>query len=113
MTRWDEQEKEKSKSISGIFFFITIVFSIGFVIGMLLGLNVVVPDTAIPPVFGESTIILTSDFIGPPDYKTSFEVLEQYRALMNGEILTSSLTTTHHITLYDGIGVTDSIVTSP
>ena len=84
MTRWDEQEKEKSKSISGIFFFITIVFAIGFVLGMLLGLNFVVPDTAIPPVFGEEVTLYTSN-----------------------------LTTIHQITLYDGIGVNDSVVTSP
>ncbi len=116
MTRWDEKEEQQSKGISGVLFFAIIVFAIGFVIGVLWGLSMSEAAlTPIPPVFGWDNFmeIQEPSFIGPPDYKTSFEVLEQYRALMNGEVLTSSLTKTVHITLYDGIGVSDSIVTSP
>jgi len=85
MTRWDEQEKQKSAGISGLLFLAIIVFAIGFTIGVLWGLSWASSVVEIvPPVFGEEA-----------------------------EILSSSLTKTVHITLYDGIGIKDSIVTTP
>ncbi len=85
MTRWDEQEKEKSKGISGVLFFAIMVFAIGFVIGVLWGLQWadIAQLEPVPPVFGEATIY------------------------------TSNLTTTHQISLYDGISIGDRVVTSP
>ncbi len=85
MTRWDEKEEQQSKGISGLVFFAIMIFAIGFFIGVLWGLSWAdAAQTVIPPVFGESVTIYTSN-----------------------------LTTTHHITLYDGISIGDNVVTSP
>ena len=101
MTRWDEQEKQKSTGISTALLMIIGIFAMGFVVGAIWGyaFNDAEQTTPIPRAFGE-----ISTFIGPPDYKTSFDILEQYRAL----------TEIQHfkVTLYDGISISDTVILS-
>jgi len=81
LSRWDEKEKQQSKGVSGILFLAIMVFAIGFTIGVFWGLSWASSvGEVVPRVFGEET-----------------------------QILSSSLTKTVHITLYDGISVGDSV----
>jgi len=84
MNRWDEKDEQRSAGVSGFLFVMILVFSIGFVIGILWGLSWadVVPD------------------------RDSFGV----QSFAYGEVATSS--STYHITLYDGISIGDSVVTT-
>jgi len=82
MSRWDEREKTQSGSISNALLMIAVIFTLGFVVGAIWGYAFYDAEhtTPIPPAFGESVTIYTSD-----------------------------LTTTHQITLYDGISVSDAV----
>jgi len=54
MTRWDEQEKQRSQGISGLLFIVIFVFALGFVIGIFWGLSwYESANIIVPPVFGE------------------------------------------------------------
>ena len=81
MTRWDEKEKQQSSTVSTALLMIIGIFALGFVVGAIWGyaFNDSAETTPIPKAFAE------------------------------GEILSSSLTKTVHITLYDGISVSDKV----
>jgi len=52
--KWDNRESERSKGLSSFVFFIIIVFSLGFTIGVFWGLSwYEATNIIVPPVFGE------------------------------------------------------------